>query len=112
MALRCEEDEREKGRKGEWERRVFELSEIFMNRHSGFRLIRIQSSHKGTVIPSPGYPGCKMRQMTADIANPGSPGRRNLVPRNRCDPESGPLLNHFCRLLKDMRHSLKRSLLT
>ena len=79
-------------------RDVFGQPVTFMNHHSGFRLIRIQSSHKGTVIPSPGHPGCKMHQMTTVIANPGGPGRRNLVPRNKFRQKSSPLLNHFSRL--------------
>lgn len=83
--------ETEKRRNGETEngrlkdlRRVFEQSEIFMNRYSGSRLICIQISHKGTVIPSLGHPGRKITQMTSVIANPGAPGRRNPVPLNKC----------------------------
>jgi len=41
-------------------RDVFGQSLTFMNRHSGSHLIRIQSSHKGTVIPSLGHPGRKI----------------------------------------------------
>ncbi|HBE40707.1 MAG TPA: hypothetical protein DDW27_05805 [Bacteroidales bacterium] len=85
--LRREEDEREKGRRGEGERPgdvFFWQFAIFMNRHSGSRLICIQISHKGTVIPSLGHPGRKITQMTSVIANPGAPGRRNPVPLNKC----------------------------
>jgi hypothetical protein len=39
-----------------------------------------------------------MRQMTTINANPGAPGRRNLVPQNKCPFKSCPLLNHFQRL--------------
>jgi hypothetical protein len=36
--------------------------------------------------------------MTSVIANPGGPGRRNLVARNKCRQKISPLLNHFRRL--------------
>jgi hypothetical protein len=39
-----------------------------------------------------------MHQMTTVIANPGVPGRRNLVARNKCRQKISPLLNHFRRL--------------
>ena len=51
-----------------------------------------------TVIPRPGRLGCKITQMTTIIANPGGPGRRNLVPRNKCRQKISPLLNHFSLL--------------
>ena len=66
----------------------FGQSANFMHRHSGSRLISRQSSQKGTVIPRPGRPGCKMCQMTTLFANPGCPERRNLVPRNNCRLEA------------------------
>ena len=83
---------------GETRRRIFGQFAIFMNRHSGSRLIRIQSSQKGTVIPSSGCPGSKMCHMTTVMSNPGSPRQRNPVPRNKCRQKSCPLLNHFRRL--------------